>query len=100
MRPGQPSVGVHASGFPVYQNLPDRLDEQSDEYKDHVAAFFEDVDFSCECAFQRGASLSSEHVLATASVCMCVCVCVCRTLTHTHTLSLCSPADADKHDFQ
>ncbi|EGD82348.1 hypothetical protein PTSG_03012 [Salpingoeca rosetta] len=46
VRPGQPSVGLHASGFPVYQHLPDRLDETSEDYRDHVATFVSDIDIS------------------------------------------------------
>lgn len=46
VRPGQPSVGMHASGFPMYQHLPDRLDQMSSEYKQHVVAAIDQVDES------------------------------------------------------
>eukprot|EP00043_Microstomoeca_roanoka_P017212 m.179044 g.179044 ORF g.179044 m.179044 type:complete len:632 (-) comp16599_c0_seq7:1004-2899(-) len=46
IQPGQPSVGLHASGFPLYQHLPDQLDRMSTDYQDHVVAFIEQFDIS------------------------------------------------------
>eukprot|EP00049_Salpingoeca_infusionum_P026381 m.25442 g.25442 ORF g.25442 m.25442 type:complete len:610 (+) comp8714_c0_seq2:44-1873(+) len=50
VRSGQPSAGMHASGFPIYQNLPSTMQElqEAQESVAQVGAAAEDVGFSSD----------------------------------------------------